>query len=53
MKVALAIQVLGALLVAGGLAMVAPWAGVLALGVLTLLMGLALEFEGRSGHGPG
>jgi hypothetical protein len=50
---ALALQAIGILLVALGLGMLAPWAGVVALGALTLTLGVAAEFEaGRSDRGP-
>lgn len=46
---ALALQILGILVLAGGLAMLAPWAGVVALGALLILLGVADELGGGRG----
>jgi hypothetical protein len=45
------LQILGALLIAAGLAMVWPWLGVVALGVLMVLAGVVAEVEGQHGSG--
>lgn len=43
------LQILGALLIAAGLAMVWPWLGVVTLGILLVVAGVALEVEERDG----
>jgi hypothetical protein len=43
------LQIIGALLIAGGLAMLYPWLGVTALGILLVVAGVALEVEERDG----
>lgn len=43
------LQVLGALLIAGGLALWLPWLGLTVLGVLMLLAGVVVEAEERNG----
>ena len=45
------LQIIGALLIAAGLAMLAPWLGVFALGVLMVLAGVVAEVEGQHGSG--
>ena len=47
-----ALQVLGILVLAAGLFMLAPWLGIAALGLLLLLLGIAIEVDVRSAHGP-
>jgi hypothetical protein len=51
MKIALLMQALGALLVAFGLWMLAPWLGMAVFGLLVLIGGVVLEMEGKNGSG--
>lgn len=46
----LVLQVIGALIVAGGLALLAPWLGVVALGLFVIVAGVIAEVEEQ--HGP-
>jgi hypothetical protein len=43
----LALQALGAVCVVAGVALIAPFAGLIAAGVLLVLFGIAVEREGR------
>jgi hypothetical protein len=43
--IVLVVQVLGLLLVAAGFAMLAPWAGLIALGLALVLVGLIFEAQ--------
>ena len=43
MRIALALQVAGCLVLAAGCALVAPWLGLIVAGVCTLAFGIALE----------
>lgn len=45
----LTLQVLGILILAAGLALLAPWAGVVALGALLTMLGVAMEMGGSRG----
>lgn len=53
MNWALVLQVLGIIILAAGLALLAPWAGVVALGVLLILLGTAMEMGGGGRDGSG
>lgn len=50
--IVLAIQVLGLLLVAAGFALLAPWAGLVVLGLAVLALGLMLESQKGGNDGP-
>jgi hypothetical protein len=43
MRIALALQIAGALALAGGAALVAPWLGLVVAGVLLLVFGVSIE----------
>ena len=43
MRIALALQVAGCLALAGGCALVAPWLGLIVVGLCALAFGIALE----------
>lgn len=50
MKIAVLLQMLGILLMSGGLALLAIWLGITVLGAALVLVGIANELEAR--HGP-